>query len=314
MIDTFCFNEKILPVIKDSLTISGFVTEIAAHETGLRKGIPVATGGSDQAMAALSLDVTRPGTVAVAISTGGTVITTVETHLIDHRLHTLCHAYNDRWLMMGATLSAGSALSWFLKNILLTEKKVDENTFSIENLTHLAEKIPPGSNGLFFVPYLSGERTPHMNANAKGSFIGLMLLHNQAHMIRSIMEGVAYSLCDSLDIFHELNLPIRELLCYAGGSKSLLWRQILADVFNFPIQWKDSSEKSALGAAIAGAIAVGKNYSIVNNFKKGTTTNIPKPGNVKIYQERRNIFKNIYEQLKSVFDDICKINSTRTIP
>ena len=154
------------------------------------------------------------------------------------------------------------------------------------------------------ISYLSGERTPHMNANAKGGVIGLTLLHNQAHMIRSIMEGVAYSMCDSIDIFHELNLPVQELLCYAGGSKNPLWRQILADVFDFPIQWKDSPEKSALGAAIAGAIAVGKNYSIMNNLKENTTTNMPKPENVKIYQKRRKIFKNIYQQLESIFDDI----------
>jgi len=301
------FKYSILPKIQKTLEIAGYVTKTAAQQTGLPQGIPVATGGSDQAMAAISLGVKQPGIVAVGINTGGTVITTIEKPIFDPRLHTLCHAYPNKWLLMGATLSAGIAVSWFWKQVITqSQSMVSDKRTNIEELSDWASKILSGSEGLFFIPYLTGERTPHMNPNAKGGFIGLTLSHSVNHMVRSIMEGIAYSMCDSLDIYREMGLLVDELIGYGGGSNSALWCQIICDVFNVPLKKYSYSENSAIGAAITGAIAIQEYSDYLNSNNKIIANYYPIQKNVFIYEKARNTFKKIYKQLVDIFDELSE--------
>jgi len=301
------FKYSILPKIQKTLEMAGYVTKTAAQQTGLPQGIPVATGGSDQAMAAISLGVKQPGIVAVGINTGGTTITTIEKPIFDPRLHTLCHAYPNKWLLMGATLSAGIAVSWFRKQVITqSQSMVSDKRTNIEELSDWASKILPGSEGLFFIPYLTGERTPHMNPNAKGGFIGLTLSHSVNHMVRSIMEGVAYSMCDSLDIYREIGLLVDELIGYGGGSNSALWCQIICDVFNVPLKKYSYSENSAIGAAITGAIAIQEYSDYLNSNNKIIANYYPIQKNVFIYEKARNTFKKIYKQLVDIFDELSE--------
>ena len=306
--NAFQLNESLLPAVVETLSVAGTITQEAAAQTGLERGTPVIAGGSDQAMAALALGADQPGKVAVALSTGGTVITTVMSPLSDPRMHTLCHAYKDRWLMMGAMMSAGSSMSWLKDNVLLSaaETGTSQSELTFEELAGWAQDVPAGSNGLFFLPYLSGERTPHMNPNAKGCFIGLTLSHTRAHMARSIMEGVIYSLHNSVEVLQELRLPVDEVLCYAGGSKSQTWRQIMADVFALPIQWRLFSDYSALGAAAAAAKAFGADISLENSYGSLTESLLPRSENAQIYMARRSMFKRMYDQLKGIFDELSE--------
>jgi xylulokinase len=308
LFEEFGLAEALEPEIIETMSSAGTVTKEAAAETGLSPGTPVIAGGSDQSMAALALGANRPGVIAAAISTGGTLITTIEKPLYDPRLHTLRHVYPDRWLMMGATLSAGAAIAWFNQKILgrADDKEGWIPGAEIEDLTRSAEAVPAGSDGLLFSPYLSGERTPHMNANAKGCFVGLTLSHTRAHMTRAIMEGVAYSLCDSLDIFRELGLPIEELLCYGGGTKSLTWRQILADVFEEALLWEDTSEQSATGAALACAEVEGLRLRDRGPARSSGVISLPRRENQELYRSRRRTYRNIYTQLAGVFEELSE--------
>ena len=311
MLNAFQIAEKLTPEIVETVSIAGHLTQEAALLTGLSAGTPVIAGGSDQAMAALALGADRPGKVAVALSTGGTVITSIDSPQYDPRVHTLCHAYDGQWLMMGATLSAGTALSWAAENVFMPRPAVDgaQAVVDMDELSRWAGDVAAGANGLFFAPYLNGERTPFMDSNARGCFIGLTVSHTRAHMARAIMEGVAYSLSESIEIFRELGLPINEVSCYAGGSRSRIWRQILADVFDAPVHWQQFADYSALGAAVVGAR--GLDVVIPVDDFHGAANQIlqPVPENSRTYRARRETFRKIYVQLRDIFDEISRFSS-----
>jgi xylulokinase len=300
---------RLLPAVVSPTDPGGKVTQAAADATGLPAGTPVAAGGADIAMTAMALGVGRPGVVAVSISTGGTVITGIDRPIIDRRLHTLCLADRDRWILMGASLSAGLSLSWFARNIVAPRggRPHDADTMSVERLSRDAEKIPAGSEGLLFAPYLCGERTPYMDPDAKGCFIGLSLRHTGAHMVRAIMEGVAFSLCESLDIFRELGVPVKEVICTGGGSRSPLWRQIMADAFDTPVSWHRGEEHSAIGAAMVGALSMGKAVAARGTGSHESDMTLPQAGSVAVCRDLRRIFTQIHPQLATVFADLSRL-------
>ncbi len=308
LLGRFDLDERLLPPVMNTTEIAGVVTESAAEVTGLRAGVPVAAGGADIAMAALALGVDRPGTVAVSISTGGTVITAVDRLVLDRRMHTFCGTVPDRWILMGATLSAGLALSWFVRNVAVPLGAVarggEENV--IERISRDAEEIPAGSEGLLFAPYLCGERTPYMDPHAKGCFIGLSLRHTYAHMVRAIMEGVAFSLCESLDMLKELHVPVTTVLCSGGGARSPLWRQIVADVFDRPITWHRGEEHSGIGAAMTGALSVGASVPGAAVGDMSSDTTFPGPERVAVYRRLRAIFKCIHPRLANMFEELSE--------
>ncbi len=309
LLKKFDLDERLLPPIANATELAGEISESTAEATGLRAGTPVAAGGADIAMTALALGIGQPGTVAVSISTGGTVITGIDRLAIDRRMHTFCGADRDRWILMGATLSAGLSLSWFVRNVAipLGTKTGDEDETVIERLSREAEGVPAGSEGLLFAPYLCGERTPYMDPLAKGCFIGLSLSHGSAHIVRAIMEGVAYSLCDSLDIFRELHVPIETILCSGGGARNPLWRQILADSFDRPVKWLRGEEHSGIGAAMSGAIAIGDSVSDATAGDSESGTMLPDSARVAVYREQREIYKKIHPQLTGIFEDLAKM-------
>ncbi len=300
--------DDLLPPITSTREITGTVQPPAARETGIPAGTPVIAGGSDQAMAATALQADRPGTVAVAISTGGTVITTVKAPVTDRRIHTFCHVENDSWLTLGATLSAGASLSWF-QRILSTGSNQDsgEPTVDFETISRWVSSTSPGADGLFFAPFLNGERTPHMDPDARGCFIGLNLSHTTAHLARAVMEGVVYSLHESFSIFREYQLPIDRVIAYAGGSRSAVWRQILADVIDRPVAWNSATDVSAIGAALLAGHGAG----FKPEYSAGSEPELthPDPRAVALYRERVKVFRRMYQHLSPIFRDITSFQS-----
>ena len=308
MLDAFGIAGNLVPELVDTMEVAGHLTREAALLTGLTPGTPVIAGGSDQAMAALALGADRTGKVAVAISSGGTVITPIDSPRSDPRVHTLCHAYKGQWLMMGATLAAGISLSWAAENLFTAPSTPDgaRAPVDVEQLSRWAGEVAAGANGLFFAPYLNGERTPHMDPNARGCLIGLTLSHTRAHVARAIMEGVAYSLRESTEIFREMGLPVDEVSCYAGGSRSPVWRQILADVLDLPVRWRQFADYSALGAAIVGGRGLGVLIPEEDFHGQADHALLPVPENARTYRARLSTFRKIYPRLSDIFREISE--------
>jgi xylulokinase len=251
----------LLPPLVDSGAVAGEVGREAAAETGLAPGTPVVAGGSDQAMAALGSGILDEGITVASIGTGGQLVAGLRRPVFDpeRRLHTLCHAVPDRWLLMGAILAAGLSLKWFAGILQGSAPPAGggEGEARWADLDREAEAAPPGSEGLLFLPYLGGERTPHLDPRARGAFIGLTLRHSRGHLARSIMEGVGFAMKQSLRIFRDLGVESRILIGAGGGARSRVWRQILADIFEQPLVRIEVEEHSAFGAALLAGVGVG---------------------------------------------------------
>jgi xylulokinase len=295
-------DKDIFPPCSNSFEIAGTLTASAAYAAGLKEGIPIVYGGGDQQMQALGNGLISSGMASVTIGTGGQVYTPVDAPVYDkaHRLHTFCSAMPEMWCLMGASLSAGLSLSWLSENIL---DGMDFNTFNAE-----AEKITAGSDGVIFLPYLVGERTPHMDPNAKAMFFGLTLKHNRANLIRAVMEGVAFSLKESLDIMNQNQITIKRIVASGGGAKSKLWRQIQADIFKTEVYTTNVTEQACNGAIIAAGVAVSIYKSVQEaisdlvDFDKAVTC--PNPNNVSIYRDYYGIYKELYKKNKLLFRKI----------
>ena len=275
------------------------VSAAAAESTGLRKGTPVVAGGGDQSAQAIGTGVVRPGTMAVTLGTSGVVFAATESPLIDPRgrLHAFCHAVAGRWHLMGVMLSAAGSLQWY-RDRLACDK-------DFKDLVDEASQVPAGSEGLIFLPYLSGERTPHADPLARGAWIGLTSRHTQAHLTRAILEGVAFGLKDIYCLMREAGLgPIGQIRVSGGGAKSSLWRQILADILEAELVTVNTSEGAAYGAALLAGVGA----RIWSNVDAACTQTIvindrvcPNPVNAKRYQSIYEQYKSLYPVLKSTF-------------
>jgi len=262
----------------------------------------VVGGGGDQAVGAVGTGTVENGIISVAMGTSGVVFASQKEYAVDreNRLHSFCHA-NGEWHVMGVMLSAASCLKWWVETV----NKGNSNTF--DQLLSEAEKVPAGSEGLIFLPYLMGERTPYSDPNAKGCFIGLNITHTRAHMTRAILEGVAYGLRDSLELVKNLNIPINEVRVSGGGAKSKLWRQILADVFNTRIDMINSVDGPSYGAAILAAVGAGRFNSVneaCSKMIKVTESVYPNKVNIDKYQKGYLIYNGLYGKLKDTFKEI----------
>ena len=291
-----------LPKCYESSEVTGVVSESVKSELGLKGEVLIVAGASDQAAGAVGTGTVEPGTVSVSLGTSGVVFAPQEHYAVDsnNRLHAFCHA-NGKWHTMGVMLSAASCLKWWIDNV----------HFGLPNpyytLLSEADDVPAGSRGLFFLPYLMGERTPHSDPNARGGFIGLTMSHTRAEMTRAILEGVAYGLNDSLQIIRELGIPVDQVRVTGGGAKSRLWRSILADVFGTLINSSRSSEGPAFGAAVLAAVGSGEFssvYSACRELSETTETNQPNPENVKRYREGHSTFQGLYADLKERFREL----------
>lgn len=289
----------LLPEVLPSAEVAGELQPEAAEALGLVPGTPVATGGADQACQALGSGLIDPGLASCTIGTGGQLLTPSATPRYDAslRLHTFCHALPGRWYAMGAALAAGLSLGWFRDRFAPAEA-------TFEDLAGEAAKVPAGAEGLLFLPYLVGERTPHFDARARGAFVGLTLAHGRAHAVRAIMEGVAFALRDCLEIVRELGPGPAQIVTAGGGGSQQPWQGILASVFGLPVMSAAGPERTAVGAALLAGLAVGVYADPAEARARAVRYEPPvepQPADVARYQDLYAAYRQLYPALKDTF-------------
>lgn len=307
-------DRSLLGELYESQEVSGKLSRYAAEMTGLLEGTPVVGGAGDQAAGAVGNGIVRPGVISSTIGTSGVVFAYAEKVSIDPkgRVHTFCHAVPNTWHIMGVTQGAGLSLKWFRDNFCIEEKRTAD-LMKIDPYVLLddeAAKVDAGCSGLIFLPYMMGERTPHLDPNAKGVFFGLSAKHEKPDMLRAIMEGVVFSLKDCLEIIKEMGVDVSEVRASGGGGKSKLWRQMQADVFGTDITTINSSEGPALGVALLAGVGVGVYDSVPQaceaTIKVKSLQKADKALNSK-YGKSYSIYKQLYNSLKQDFKDLAGI-------
>ncbi|HOV70390.1 MAG TPA: xylulokinase, partial [Clostridia bacterium] len=308
IINALGFKPDWLPDVFESTVISGHINAEAARLTGLIEGTPVAGGGGDQAAGGVGNGIVREGIVSSTIGSSGVVFAHLDNISIDKlgRVHTFCHAVPGKWHVMGVTQAAGISLKWFKDNFCTAEKEVANNlgVDVYDIMCREAAKSAPGSNGIVYLPYLMGERTPHLDPNAKGVFFGLSAIHNKSDMIRAVLEGVSYSLVDCIEIIRSMGVEISEVRASGGGGRSELWRQIQADMFNTNIITLSSSEGPCLGAAIIAGTGVGVYkdiYTACSQAQKVNTLQKPIKENADRYAAGYRLYKALYPALSHLY-------------
>lgn len=297
-----------LPEARESGERLGTVTSGAAQETGLASGTPVAAGGADNACSALGMGVVSPGEAAVSIGSSGTVLAPTASPLTDPemRLHSFCHAVPGTWYLMGVTLSAGLSLRWFRDHLGEPELSAAcrDEVDAYELLSRTASGAPAGCDGLVFLPYLSGERTPHADPHARGVLFGLDLTKTRAHVIRSIMEGVTFALNDSMKLMTGFGLQLSGVVSGGGGSRSSLWRQMQADVFEMPVTAAATGDAAMLGAAMLGGVAGGLFNSAIEACRRVVARGErlqPDRRSLEAYRGSYSLFRALYPALKPLY-------------
>jgi xylulokinase len=289
-----------MPPTFEGPDFTGRVTPAAAAATGLKTGTPVAAGGGDQAAGAVGVGAVNVGVVALTVGTSGVVFAPTDSPLIEPqgRLHAFCHAVPGMWHFMGVMLSAAGSLQWYHDTLAPT------TTF--DDLLKEADLIPAGSEGLQFLPYLSGERTPYPDPLARGAFIGLTLRHGRGHMTRAVLEGVSFGLKDSFTLIQNAGLgEIKQVRASGGGMKSLLWQQILASVLEAEIVTVNTTEGGAFGAALLAGVGAGAWPNVPSACKEAikiTGSIQPDPAQTEVYRKTYQVYQELYPALKPTFD------------
>lgn len=302
LLSLFEIDESLLPKLYESCDVSGFTKNNIESETGLKGNIPVAAGAGDNAASAVGMGTLRSGEAFTTIGTSGVVFAHLSKPAKDAlgRVHTFCAAAPGEWHCMGVTQSAGLSLKFFKDNFM--------KNYSYKEIDKLCKDTPIGSDRLLFLPYLMGERTPHLNAFARGVFFGISASHTAANFARAIMEGVSFSLKNCLDIVSNLT-TIKEMKLCGGGAESPFWGQMLADIFNMEVTTLKQSGGAASGAAILGGVCAGIYKSVYDapkeSFDLGTTFN-PNPENHCEYMKFYEIYNTLYNHLKDDFDKLCR--------
>ena len=252
MLDAVEIDSDLLPAVYESPEVCAKISASGAAATGLLAGTPVVAGAGDQAAGAIGIGVVSPGAVSATIGTSGVVLAATNLPALDPagRIHTFCHGLPGRWLVMGVTQAAGLSLRWFRDQFAV----INGHKESYDDLTAQAAQIPAGADNLLWAPYLMGERTPYLDAAARGMLVGLTASHTRAHVVRAILEGVAFSLRDTFTIFEEIQVPVRSIRLGGGGARSKIWRQIQADVYGHTVETVAVEEGAAYGAAILAAV------------------------------------------------------------
>ena len=295
-------DESLLPKLYESPDVCGQVSVAGAAATGLKAGTPVVAGAGDQAAGATGMGIVTPGAVSATIGTSGVVFAATDRPALDAkgRLHTFCHAVPGRWHVMGVTQAAGQSLRWFRDRF---GAGADDGRDPYERLTAEAAKVPVGSDGLLWAPYLMGERTPHLDPNARAALIGLTASHTRGHVVRAILEGVAFSLRDSFTLFSEMKVPVSKIRLGGGGARSPLWRQIQADVYGHEVEIVEAEEGAAYGAAILAGVGA-KVWSSVdaacNEIVRVATRVAPDAHAVSVLNDSYAAYRRMYPALKSV--------------
>ncbi len=314
LISLMGIDKSTLGKVYESCEVTGTLTKAMAEATGLCEGTIVVGGAGDNAAAAVGTGVVEDGKAFTTIGTSGVVFAHTSKVSIDPkgRVHTCCAAVPNTWHVMGVTQGAGLSLKWFRDNFCQAEKDtarlmgVDEYYL----MDKQAEKVPVGADKLLYLPYLMGERTPHLDPNARGVFFGLSAIHTKRDMLRAVMEGVSYSLRDCIEVFREMNINVSDMMACGGGGSSPLWRSMLADLYNCPVKTVASKEGPALGVAILAAVGAGI-YSSVPEACKGIikTDKVQNPieENVPQYEKYYQLYREIYPALKAQYKKLAEI-------
>ena len=288
-----------LPTLYEGPTVTGHLKADVAAALGLKAGLPIIAGGGDNSAAAIGTGIVKAGAVSSSIGTSGVVFAHSDTIALDPhgRLHTFCHSVPGAWHMMAVTLSAGGAFGW-LRNTL---RQTGAAALSYDDLTKAAADVPAGAEGLIFLPYLSGERTPHLDPLARGAFVGLTTRHGIGHMARAVMEGVTFSLRDGIEIMRQLGVPTSDVRATGGGGKSALWRQMQADIYNAPVSTLAAEEGPAYGAALLAGVGTGHFADVndaVNRCVRVVATTQPNADAVTKYDQVYAIYRRMYGHLR----------------
>ena len=308
MLDAMSIDRECLPRVFESQEITGQVSNEGAAATGLRAGTPVVAGAGDQAAGAVGMGIVRPGAVSATIGTSGVVFAATDRPALDQRgrVHTFCHAVPGRWHVMGVTQAAGLSLRWFLDRFgVLGDAAGTDNRDPYELLCEEAALAPEGSDGVLWTPYLMGERTPHLDPHARASLVGLTALHTRAHIIRAILEGVAFSLRDTLTIFAEMNVRVETIRLGGGGARSSLWRQIQADIYARDVEVLAAEEGAAYGAALLAGVGAGVWSSVDEACEQSVRVAKrvePKPAAAALMNDRYAAYRALYPALQAITD------------
>jgi xylulokinase len=302
MMDALQLDRGILPSCRESPEVTGQITTAVAAMTGLKAGTSVVGGGGDQASSAVGNGIVDPGVVSCTLGTSGVVFAHMEKVAYDPagRVHTFCHAVPGKWHVMGVTQGAGLSLQWF-RNQMAPGADYD-------SLTAEAATAVPGSQGLFWLPYLMGERTPHLDAAARGGWIGITARHTRADLIRSVIEGVSYSQKDCLEIVESLGVPVNSVRASGGGAKSAFWRQLLADILDRRTVTLETQEGSAYGAGLLAMVGAGP-YASVPEVCHAAVHEVdsvsPRPAEAKFYSQAHKTYQSLYPALAPIYRSIA---------
>lgn len=301
MLSATDINPSMLPRVYESSEITGRVRADAAAITGLPAGTPVVAGAGDQAGGAVGIGIVKPGAVSATIGTSGVVFAATNKPALDPkgRVHTFCHAVPERWHVMGVTQGAGLSLRWFRDQLGVSAG----NGNSYDRMTAEAAQVEAGANGLLWAPYLMGERTPHLDPHARAALVGLTASHTRAHIIRAIMEGVAFSLRDSFEIFNEMKVPVETIRLGGGGARSALWRQIQADIYGKTVATVEAEEGAAYGVAMLAGVGTGVWNSVDEACETVVRTRDqvdPEPRAKELLSQQYKSYQAMYPALRSI--------------
>ncbi len=309
-------DKSMLGKVYESQEVTGVISKKASQLTGLAQGTPVVGGGGDQAAGAIGNGIVRPGIISSVIGTSGVVFAYTDKVHIDPmgRVQTFCHAIPNTWHIMGVTQAAGLSLQWFRNNFCHDEMSTADLTgrdvYAL--MDEAAEKSGLGAGGLIYLPYLMGERTPHLDPDCRGVFFGVSAKHSKRDFIRAVMEGVAFSLKNCLDIIDKLGIPINEVRASGGGGRSPLWRQIQADLFGTPIATVNSSEGPALGVALLAGVGAGIYSSVPEACDQAVCTTMKldyDTANHELYKNSYKLYNSIYQSLKKDFSSLAVLQN-----
>ncbi len=307
-------KKELLAKVYESPEVTGTITPEAAEQTGLCAGTPVVGGAGDNAAAAVGTGVVKDGKAFTTIGTSGVVFAHTSKLSIDPkgRVHTFCCAVPGCWHMMGVTQAAGLSLHWFRDQFCAEEMREGEarGVDPYVLMDQKAAEVPIGCNRLFYLPYLMGERTPHLDPDCRGVFFGLSAIHTKYDMLRAVMEGVVYSQRDSLEILRGLGVEIEDMLACGGGGKSPLWRQMLADVYNCEVKTVQSKEGPALGVAILAGVGAGVFKSVEEGCDKlirVAKTQPPVAEHVAKYDACYRMYTRLYPALKDCYQELAQL-------
>lgn len=307
-------DPAVLGTMHESVDVTGTVTKAASEATGLAAGTPVVGGAGDNAAAAIGTGVVETGRAFTTIGTSGVIFAHSDKVTIDPRgrVHSFCSAVPGAWTVMSCTLAAGLSLQWFRNNFCGAEKETAAGmgVDPYELMTAAAAKSPIGANRLLYLPYLMGERSPILDSDARGAFLGLSAMHTKRDLTRAVLEGVTYSQRECLDVFREMGVPIGQMMACGGGAASPFWRQMLADVYGCPVQTVASREGPALGAAILAGVGVGVWKSVGEGCQAVIRLNPaqePDPAAGAAYEPFYRLFCSLYPALAQPFHTLAAL-------